>query len=84
MWLLGRADRESRRGILDVAEVILEHSEVLGQHLVDAVICAIVEQVQLWPVQANMLQLVTTEQGGSNTRDNEVELMLLVLVRNMP
>ena len=30
-----------------------------------------------------MLQPVTIEQGGSSTRDNEVELMLLVLVRNM-
>ena len=31
-----------------------------------------------------MLQPVTTEQGGSITRDNEeVELLLLVLVRNM-
>ena len=49
-----------------------------------SLIWAVVEQVQPCPVQVNMLQPVTTEQGGSSTRDNEeVELVLLVLVRNM-
>ena len=81
--MLGGVDRKIRRGALDVAEVVLEYSGVLSQHLVDVVISAVVEQVQPCPVQANMLQTVTTEQGGSSTRDNEeVELMLLVLVRN--
>lgn len=70
---------ESSCGTLDITKVLLEHHRVLGQHLVNALVWIGVEQVDPCPLQANVLQPVTSEQGGSSTQDNEEFLMQVVI-----
>lgn len=69
---------------LDIAEVILEHSRVLVQNLVNELIGVGVELVDSGPVNVDVLKPVTSEQGGSSARDHEErELVLLVLIRHI-
>ena len=75
---------ESCCGSLDITKVLLKHRWVLGQHLINALVWIGAELVDPCPVQANVLQPVTTEQGGSSTRDNEeLEFVLQVLIVNI-
>ena len=79
---MSRINVDRGGGILDVTEVLPKRFGVLVQDVLEVVGCSGV--LDAVPVQSEVLQPVSSQQGGSVASDHkDVQISLLCLVENM-
>ena len=62
---------------LDFTEIVLEHRRVVFQNLVSKLFRVGVELMDPGPVNVNVLEPVTSKQGGPSARDDEEGKLVL-------